>query len=188
MLQNTIRGRWRRYSQRSRTRATFCALFTGIRNMIRLEATTEIEAGIEVCFALSLTIEIELEAVQGLRAIAGVTHGRIGLGERVTWRTRQFGLAVTHATEISSYQAPTYFQDRMLLGVFREFAHDHHFEEVDTGRTRMRDELRLTMPWFLGGRLAEQSLVRRRMHELLVRRNEVIKAHAERGAMTRENR
>ena len=100
----------------------------------------------------------------------------------MTWQSREFGISVRHTTEISGYEHPGYFQDRMVRGIFQSFVHDHFFEEVGRGQTRMRDVLCFSMPWFLGGPLVERLLVQRRMATLLEGRNAVIKAQAEHDA------
>jgi ligand-binding SRPBCC domain-containing protein len=147
----------------------------------RIEATNVIGAPIASCFRLSLDIDVELRAAAdyGLRAIGGVTSGVIGAGERVSWRAKQFGVWVKHTTEITGYEAPVYFQDSMVKGLFRSFQHDHFFRSLGPSETEMRDELRFSMPAFLLGLIAERVLVRRRIKELLVKRNELIRRYAE---------
>jgi hypothetical protein len=96
----------------------------------------------------SLNIDLELRACRdfGLRAIAGRSQGIIAKGETVTWRTRQYGLAITHTTLLSELQYPTFFQDRMVEGFFGLFVHDHFFRSLDETRTEMGDEMRFTSP------------------------------------------
>ncbi len=149
--------------------------------MTTIHGYTLIRAPIDVCFRLSLSIDAEAEAEQAyrIRAVDGVTHGFIGAGETVTWRVRQFGLWVTHTTLISAHQAPDYFQDRMLRGIFRSFVHDHFFRAISAHETEMRDELRFSMPLVLGGKLAERLLIRRRIATMLAKRNATIRRLAE---------
>jgi ligand-binding SRPBCC domain-containing protein len=151
--------------------------------MTIIQATTVINARIEACFRLSLNIDLELQvgANGSIRAVGGITSGNIGAGEHVTWRTKQFGFWVTHTSEITGFDEPTYFQDSMLQGVFRSFHHDHYFRSVDLNRTEMRDHLRFAMPTMLMGRIAEQLLVKRRLTTLLLKRNTLIKRYAEAG-------
>lgn len=142
--------------------------------------TTAINAPIERCFDLSLSIELELEAAKRyrIRAIGGRTSGQIGLGETVRWQTYQFGIAVTHESEISRLQRPAFFQDRMVEGIFQIFEHDHVFRSV--GRTtEMRDVLRFSMPGWLVGFMAEKLVVERRLRRLITERNSLIKQRAE---------
>ena len=153
--------------------------------MTIIQASTIIDAPIEVCFHLSLSIDLELTSAQqyGIKAIGGVTKGSIGLGERVTWKARQFGIWVTHTSEIARLQPPTYFQDAMVNGLFRSFKHDHFFGSVNSNCTEMRDELRYSMPVYLLGTLTEHLLVKRRLTHLLMARNALIKTNAESSAV-----
>jgi ligand-binding SRPBCC domain-containing protein len=150
--------------------------------MTTIRLKTIIDAPVEVCFRVSLTIDLMLWPAEeyAIQAIGGVTTGTIGLGERVTWRTRQFGIPVTHTSEITALAAPAYFQDSMVHSIFRSFCHDHFFTASDRNRTEMRDELSFSMPTLLLGEIAERMVVKRRLTALLQMRNARIKQVAER--------
>jgi ligand-binding SRPBCC domain-containing protein len=147
--------------------------------LIKLE--TKIAAPPERCFLLSLSIDLHVEstAQTNERAIAGVTNGLIGPGERVTWQGRHFGLMLTHETLITKYDRPHYFQDVMTRGTFRSFEHDHYFEAMTDGNTLMRDELRFAAPFGPIGWLAETLLLRRYLAGFLAERNRAIQRIAE---------
>ena len=149
--------------------------------MTKIEVTTQIKAPRQVCFDLSLSIDIELQAAstQQIKAIAGVTSGVMRGGDTVTWKARQFGVWLTHTTVISGYDPPSFFQDSMLDGVFDYFAHDHFFTNIASDRTEMRDELSFGMPLLMLGRISEQLLVKRRLMRMLQNRNQIIKKLAE---------
>lgn len=149
--------------------------------MTTIEMNTFIKAPVATCFHLALRIDLELDAAEeyGLKAIGGVTEGSIGLHERVTWTTKQFGVSVTHTSEITSLNEPQYFQDVMVEGIFRSFRHEHLFEALDTERTKMQDRLCFSMPWYLMGHLTERLIVRERLVTLLSKRNMLLKNRAE---------
>jgi ligand-binding SRPBCC domain-containing protein len=149
--------------------------------MTTIQAATIIDAPIEMCFHLSLSIDLELSAARRyqIKALGGTTTGSIGLGERVTWKTRQFGIWVTHTSEITHLQPPTYFQDAMVRGLFRSFRHDHFFRLVNPNRTEMHDELHFSLPAYLLGTITEHLLVKQRLTALLEARNTLIKRNAE---------
>jgi ligand-binding SRPBCC domain-containing protein len=113
------------------------------------------------------------------RAIAGITHGLIGLGETVTWQGRHFGFLLKHQTLITQYDKPRHFQDVMLKGMFRSFQHDHFFEATATDETIMRDELRFAAPLGPLGYIAENLVLRRYLTRFLVDRNATIRRVAE---------
>jgi ligand-binding SRPBCC domain-containing protein len=142
---------------------------------------TRIVAPPDRCFLLSLNIDLHKEstAQTSERAIAGVTHGLIGPNETVTWQGRHFGLMLTHETLISQYERPHHFQDIMLRGMFKSFAHDHYFDLLPNGTTLMRDELRFAAPLRPLGWLAETLVLRRYLSGFLKERNHLIKTVAE---------
>jgi len=113
------------------------------------------------------------------RAIAGVTHGLIELGETVTWQGRHFGLVLQHETKITQYDKPRHFQDVMVRGTFRSFVHDHYFEPAPEGYTMMRDVLRFAAPLGPFGRIAEALVLKPYLCRFLVARNQAIRTIAE---------
>jgi len=143
---------------------------------------TEIAAPPERCFLLSLNIDVHMASTAQTRerAVDGVTHGTIGLGETVTWRGRHFGFMLTHKTLISKYEMPRYFQDIMLEGMFRSFVHDHWFESKGNG-TLMHDELQFEAPLGPLGLIAEKLVLGSYLKRFLVERNVEIKRIAEAG-------
>jgi ligand-binding SRPBCC domain-containing protein len=147
--------------------------------LITLE--TRIAAPPERCFLLSLNVDLHMAstASTGERAIAGVTHGSIGVGQTVTWQGRHFGVMLTHTSLIDRYEPPRFFRDVMVRGLFRSFEHSHFFEELPKGGTLMRDELRFAAPLGLLGWLAERLVLRRYLTGFLCRRNAEIRRVAE---------
>ncbi len=62
------------------------------------------------------------------------------------------------------HEPPERFGERMVRGFFREFEHVHEFEEAEAGtdgvaRTVIRDKLRVSLPWWMGGELATRLFV-----------------------------
>jgi len=148
--------------------------------MVSIEESTWIHAPIERCFYLSLNIDLHQDSTAQTkeRAVAGVTSGLIGLGERVTWRGRHFGIMLSHTSEITAYEAPTFFEDVMVSGVFRSFRHRHRFY-ADANGTVMEDRLEFTAPIPLLGRMIEVLVLKRYLGSFLRERNAFIKQIAE---------
>jgi ligand-binding SRPBCC domain-containing protein len=149
--------------------------------MTTIELVTLIRAPSSLCFTISLSIDLEVEAAKAysIRPISGVTSGTIGPGERVQWRTRQFGFWIKHTSEITEYDPPILFEDTMVRGIFSSFRHRHHFYQSGSGDTEMRDELSFSLPLsFLSERLAAP-----RLRRLLIVRNELIRKTAEEQAL-----
>jgi ligand-binding SRPBCC domain-containing protein len=151
--------------------------------MVTLEEITIVRAPIGRCFDLSRSVEAHLKANVhwGEEAVAlqGVTSGLVGLGGRVTWRARHFGVRQKLTSEITAFRYPEYFQVTMIRGAFRSMVDDHRFRPLSPEVTEMRDVFRFAAPLGILGRLAEVCLLRRYMEALLRERNQVIKALAE---------
>ncbi len=147
--------------------------------MQTIRLTTLIDAPVERCFLLSLSIDLQISAAtrSKQKAIAGKLSGLIRAGESVTWSGRHFGLRLRHTSIIDLWRPYTYFRDVMSEGSFARFEHDHHFAPMNDG-TRMRDEIRFAAPFGLLGRLIEGRL-RRHLSKFLKQRNAQIKQIAE---------
>ena len=151
--------------------------------MVTLETVTVIAAPIELCFDLARSVEVHLagNVHWGEQAVAegDVTTGLVGLGERVTWRARHFGVRQRLTSEITALERPTYFRDVMIRGAFHSMEHDHHFRALSSGQTEMRDVFRFAAPWGLLGRIVEAWVLRSYMGNLLAERNAALKQTAE---------
>ena len=119
-------------------------------------------------------------------ALAGVTSGLIGMGQRVTWRAKHLGVWQNLTSEITAMEPPAYFQDTMVQGAFRFMRHDHFFRQVSSDqtplssdKTEMQDVFCFAAPLSVLGRLAEIILLRRYMRALLRERNVVLKRISE---------
>ncbi len=144
--------------------------------METIRLATWVDAPIERCFLLSLSIDLHVASAGETqeKAIDGVTTGLIGEGETVTFQGRHLGMRKRHTSRIEAVRPYSYFRDVMVAGAFRRFEHDHHFAPMDDG-TRMRDEIRFSAPW---GPLGH-NLARRRLIAFLSERNAFIKRVAE---------
>ncbi|MGX5694602.1 SRPBCC family protein [Agromyces soli] len=145
----------------------------------RFSCETRIAAPRAAAFDASLDIDLHLSSMarSGERAVAGVTRGRIGPGETVTWRARHFGVRWTMTSEIAAYRRPSFFVDRQVRGPFAAFRHEHRFEQ-DASGTRMHDLIEFRAPLGPLGRIAEPVL-RRHLRRLIEERNEHVKRTAE---------
>lgn len=152
--------------------------------IIHLE--TFIQAPIEICFDVSRDIDVHIESTKhtGETAIAGTTTGLIGLGESVTWRAKHLGIWQTLTTKITAYTYPNYFVDEMTQGAFASMKHEHIFETKASG-TLVTDIFRFESPLGILGTCVNALFLTRYMRNLLLHRNEVIKAEAERQAARR---
>jgi ligand-binding SRPBCC domain-containing protein len=150
--------------------------------MTTLEELTLIHAPIERCFDLSRSVEVHVlgnvHFSEQAVPLAGKTSGLLGMGEKVTWRARHFGVLQCLTSQITRFDPPHAFQDTMLSGAFAHMQHDHFFLERD-GITAMRDIFRYAAPIPVLGRIAERLVLDRYMSALLQERNSIIKQVAE---------
>ena len=148
--------------------------------MVLITKKTFIRAPIGRVFLLSLDIDLHQDSTARTRekAVAGITSGRIGFGQRVTWRGRHFGLMWHHQSEIIAYSEPTFFEDVMVSGAFRSFQHKHFFREESDG-TWMEDGLTFSAPIPFLGKMAEMLVLRNYLDQFLEERNAFIKLVAE---------
>ena len=125
---------------------------------------------VDELFDVSLDIDAHIASMSqsGERAVAGVTTGKIGLGDTVTWRARHFGIWFTMTSEIADLDRPLRFVDRQVRGPFKLFIHEHVFESVGSG-SRMTDHITLASP--ILGRLAERVVLVPYLRRLIVKRN-----------------
>jgi hypothetical protein len=151
--------------------------------MVTLDEITRVRAPIERCFDLARSVEVHLVANVhwGEEALAtdGVTSGLVGLGGRVTWRARHFGVRQSLTSEITAMRPPEHFRVEMVRGAFRSMADDHYFRALSRDETEMRDVFCFAAPLGWLGRAVEEAVLRRYMRALLRERNEVIREIAE---------
>jgi ligand-binding SRPBCC domain-containing protein len=147
----------------------------------RVEVETFIAAPIERCFDLARSVDAHVHSAgqTGEKVLAGRLSGLLELGENVTWEARHLGIRQRLTSQITVFDRPTFFQDRMTQGAFRHFEHDHLFTTLPNGQTRMTDVLRFQAPFGFIGRLLERLLIGPHLKQFLTRRGVALKEMAE---------
>ncbi len=148
--------------------------------MPKIELHTEIDAPIERVFDLARSIDLHMLSTSHTneKAIAGKTSGLIGLGEWVTWRAKHLGFYQSITSKITAFQAPNYFSDEMVSGIFKSFKHEHLFKE-NNGITIMTDVFYYVAPYGILGNLADVIFLKRYMTSFLMKKNSKLKEVAE---------
>ena len=148
-----------------------------------IDLATRIVAPVELCFDVARDIDVHIESTEGTRevAVAGVTHGLIGLNEEVTWEATHLGVRQRLTSRIIAFDRPRHFRDSQVRGPFRRFDHDHFFTN-DGAATIMRDVFDYNSPCGWLGRCVDRLFLRNYMEGLLRRRADVIKRVAEAAA------
>ncbi|MFT5889930.1 MAG: ligand-binding SRPBCC domain-containing protein [Dokdonia sp.] len=141
---------------------------------------TEIQSTIEKAFLLSLDIDFHKKTASQTQeeAIAGITSGIIKYNETVTWRGKHFGVFLTHTSQITAYEASSYFVDEMIEGKFKSFRHQHFFEQK--GNTVfMKDVIKYSAPYGIFGKLFNSLFLKKHMTHFIENRNLAIKTALE---------
>ena len=132
----------------------------------------------ESVFDLSLDVGLHLasQSSRGERAVAGVTTGRLGEGDQVTWSARHFGIRFRMTSVVFDVDRPRRFRDRQTKGPFGSFLHTHEFLPAEGG-TLMRDTIGFRSPFGPLGRLVDAVAMRRHLIRVITERNDAISAH-----------
>jgi ligand-binding SRPBCC domain-containing protein len=110
-----------------------------VRPLPHIALTTEIDAQPEVCFDLSLDVDLHTRSTGAREEIVGgVRSGRMKLGDDVTWKAWHFGIPFRMTSRITEYERPAFFVDEQARGLFATWRHEHLFEEREGG-TLMTD-------------------------------------------------
>lgn len=142
--------------------------------MPAFELSTVIKAEPSAVFDLSLSVDAHTASMGGSneRAVAGVTSGVLGPGDSVTWSARHFGVPFRMTSAITSWDRPGRFVDEQTRGPFAFWRHEHRFELLDTGATRMIDSVEFGSPLGPLGRVVDVLVLSRYMLRLVEGRNE----------------
>ena len=148
--------------------------------MPTIELKTIINAPIERCFLLSLSVDLHQLSTKETNeiAIAGVTSGLMKLNEVVTWRAKHFGRYQNLTSKISDYNFPNFFVSEMVKGAFKKLHHQHRFERKDN-LTIMTDIFYFEAPLGIAGELFSKLILKNYMKGFLEKRNDTIKEVAE---------
>jgi len=149
--------------------------------MSSINLTTKINAPVETCFNLALSIDLHTQSMKHTneKAIGGVQSGTIGLNETVTWRARHFGVMLEMTSKITELRYATSFTDEQVKGPFRKLKHRHIFQFLSNSATIMTDEFEFEAPFGFIGRGVNHFFLKNYMTRLLIERNQTIKRVAE---------
>jgi ligand-binding SRPBCC domain-containing protein len=92
----------------------------------------------------------EIKDIQGLP---------VGVGTRIEYVIRIFGLPQRWVAEIAEYEAGRRFVDVQVKGPYRYWRHEHSFEPLDV-YTVMTDQVEYELPFGLAGQVAHVVVAR----------------------------
>jgi ligand-binding SRPBCC domain-containing protein len=96
---------------------------------------------------------------------------RMGVGTLIDYRLRVHGVPLRWRTEITAWEPPRRFVDEQIRGPYRRWIHEHRFEPLVGGGTRMIDTVHYAAP---GGRLVERLVVDRDVASIFGYRRRVL--------------
>ncbi|MEU0560998.1 SRPBCC family protein [Dactylosporangium sp. NPDC006015] len=146
-----------------------------------IEVVTEIDAASDVVFGLELDMDVHAAslAASGETATTSTGRRRVELGDEVTFRARHFGRVWRMTSRITAYEPPRRFTDEQVRGPFRALRHEHLFDDLGGGRTRMTDRMAVSAPLGPVGFLVTRVLLAPYLRRLLQQRAAHVKRLAE---------
>jgi ligand-binding SRPBCC domain-containing protein len=153
-----------------------CSIREGKSNVPKIKVETFIKAPIERCFDMARDIDIHCHTVKHTKekAIAGVTSGKIKLGDTVTFEAVHFGIRQRLTSKIIECESPYIFVDKMQSGAFKQMKHVHKFKEKENG-TLMTDILDFSSPFGIVGKAFDWFILKKYMRNFLFIRNAALK-------------
>lgn len=148
--------------------------------MPKIKLIWEVQAPLEVCFDLSLSIDFHMSCLRhtGESAVGVKTTGILALNEEVTWRATHF-IQQELTSRITMHDRPRHFRDSMVRGAFKRFDHDHYFQTGPNGVTVITDDFDFDSPFGLIGHCANQVFLTSYMTRMLKQKNQLFKEGAE---------
>lgn len=145
--------------------------------MVLIETRIELNLPISEAFDAERNISLHASTQEHReeRAVGGVTHALIELGEEVEWEAVHFGIRQRLRVRITEMRKPFYFKDEMISGAFKALSHEHHFSELGGSRTLKKDVLRFTAPFGILGWIAERLFLEAYMRKFLEEKNRELK-------------
>jgi len=106
------------------------------------------------------------------------------LGAEIEYRIRLLGVPFSWHTRITAWEPGVRFIDEQMSGPFRRWVHEHRFEALSDSSTRIRDEVRYSLPLEPLGRLAHP-IVRARLVRIFAYRERQVRELLELAPPTR---
>jgi ligand-binding SRPBCC domain-containing protein len=146
--------------------------------VIRIE--TVIRAPAARCFDLARDPDLHERSLgqTGERVVSRTGSGLLGPGDVVTFEGRHLGIRQRLTSQITRFERPYLFEDRMVRGAFGSFRHLHVFQPIDGG-TLMTNVFAYRAPLGPLGRLAERLFLTEYLRRLLTERATYLKRCAE---------
>jgi ligand-binding SRPBCC domain-containing protein len=93
------------------------------------------------------------------------------IGALIDYRLKVKGFPIKWRTRISGWDPPNFFSDDQLKGPYRQWHHEHIFEDRDGG-TLARDVVHFAAP---GGRIIHWLMIRRDVRQIFAYRSKKLR-------------
>jgi len=100
---------------------------------------------------------------------------RIYAGMMIQYRVRPLlGIPVKWLTEITHVEPGKFFVDEQRIGPYRIWHHEHHFKQLDDGRTELSDRVTYVLPFGPLGNLMHPLLVKPQLAKIFAFREKAV--------------
>jgi ligand-binding SRPBCC domain-containing protein len=153
---------------------------------VLIEVVTIIHAPPVRVFDLELDVDVHTAslATSGETATTSTGLRQLRLDDEVTLFARHLGLPWRMTNRITAYDRPHRFVDEQTRGPFHALHHEHLFDDLAAGGTRMTDRMSITAPAGVLGEVVAYLLLAPYLRRLLRRRGAHVRAVAEAGEST----
>lgn len=149
--------------------------------MTEVEVVTLVRADPATVFDLELDADVHAAsmAASGERATTSTGRPALRLGDEVTFTARHFGVPWRLTGRVTVYDRPHRFVDEQVRGPFRRLRHEHLFDEVGDGTTRMTDRISFAAPLGPVGAVVARTVLAPYLRRLLEQRAAYVRRLAE---------
>ena len=157
--------------------------------MVRIQVDTTISAPIRTCFDLGRSLSAHVTTTIGTdeKIISRHDNDLLTLGDEVTFEARHLGFRRRLTARIVEFHEPSLFADQMIKGSFRYLRHEHRFQSLANGDTKMTDRVEFSSPYGLVGKLLDHFYLCAYMERFIRRKGLALKVLAEKQALRAEN-
>ena len=148
---------------------------------VEVEVVTLVRADPLTVFDLELDADVHAASMapSGEAAVTSTGRAALGPGDEVTFTARHFGVSWRLVARVTQYDRPRRFVDEQIRGPFRRLRHEHLFEAVSDGTTRMTDRLSFTAPLGPLGAVVGRAVLAPYLRRLLEQRAAYVRRLAE---------
>lgn len=133
---------------------------------------TTINAAPKICFDLVRRASTETN-IQ--KIIGGFEKAQI-----VTFYGSFLGFKQDLTLKVTDFERPQIFIDAMTEGNFKSFRHIHEFTLQNDSQTLLKDTFEWSSPFGIFGKIIDKVFLKKRLREIVVRRNQRLKQITER--------